>query len=72
MGTVERIRAGKFQSTRPARDATLANFDLRVKETVSIHAPRAGRDVGMKVNGMLYAMFQSTRPARDATSSGGR
>ncbi len=33
-----------FQSTRPARGATLIHNCLRAKDIVSIHAPRAGRD----------------------------
>jgi len=34
----------KFQSTRPARGATRLGDEDRVYCTVSIHAPRAGRD----------------------------
>src|SRR5271157_2385407 len=33
-----------FQSTRPARDATTMNPERAAELTVSIHAPRAGRD----------------------------
>jgi len=33
-----------FQSTRPARGATVFVFVAAVGDDVSIHAPRAGRD----------------------------
>ena len=79
-----------FQSTRPARDATvLVNFKpclvIRFNPRaprgtrhriwsgrswpvrVSIHAPRAGRDIRVNDQPTLDAAFQSTRPARDAT-----
>ncbi len=36
---------GMFQSTRPARGATSTSLPLNPKLLVSIHAPRAGRDV---------------------------
>ena len=35
---------GRFQSTRPVRGATFAAGRIRVLISVSIHAPRAGRD----------------------------
>ncbi len=38
-----------FQSTRPARGATEVHADMRMPWTVSIHAPRAGRDLYIKV-----------------------
>ena len=34
----------QFQSTRPARGATIVTLDLIRRSGVSIHAPRAGRD----------------------------
>ena len=34
-----------FQSTRPVRGATASLRDLPIRRFVSIHAPRAGRDV---------------------------
>ena len=33
-----------FQSTRPVRGATSLSSNLALKTTISIHAPRAGRD----------------------------
>ena len=36
-----------FQSTRPVRGATQCRSPLDDKITVSIHAPRAGRDVNL-------------------------
>ncbi len=58
----------RFQSTRPARDATggsrIVCWDARL---VSIHAPRAGRDLRRYAKAMKADAFQSTRPARDAT-----
>jgi len=79
-----------FQSTRPARDATCPDlrlpgharrFNPRAPRgtrhriwsgrswpvRVSIHAPRAGRDIRVNDQPTLDAAFQSTRPARDAT-----
>jgi len=57
-----------FQSTRPARAATAIRGSSATVNSVSIHAPRAGRDdrsAGAKEG---HAMFQSTRPARAATT----
>ena len=39
-----RVAAHVFQSTRPARGATTPPIALPVADSVSIHAPRAGRD----------------------------
>ena len=33
-----------FQSTRPARGATLNELDIDFSQIISIHAPREGRD----------------------------
>ena len=55
-----------FQSTRPARGATLGYCSRTCSFPVSIHAPRAGRDTWVKVMEKIL-VFQSTRPARGAT-----
>ncbi len=57
-----------FQSTRPVRDATFLVSLFLISLSVSIHAPRAGRDDVLVNLGALRAKFQSTRPVRDATS----
>ena len=36
---------GKFQSTRPVRGATHIKIGVSPSVTISIHAPRAGRDM---------------------------
>ncbi len=36
---------------------------------VSIHAPRAGRDVAMRAKACMERLFQSTRPVRGATAA---
>ena len=57
-----------FQSTRPARGATVADF-LRLRpEIISIHAPREGRDHAYSSCERGTNEFQSTRPARGATA----
>ena len=58
-----------FQSTPPARGATLSDA-LSCKVTqISIHAPREGGD-DRSPRGALYSRkFQSTPPARGATAS---
>ena len=38
------------------------------KLTVSIHAPRAGRDDNLLTDNAEHQVFQSTRPARGATT----
>ena len=56
-----------FQSTRPVRGATKQFAHFLIRQRVSIHAPRAGRDYEIKyLNNIDYA-FQSTRPVRGAT-----
>ena len=56
-----------FQSTLPARGATM---DIRTKwifPDISIHAPRTGSDVYIWRYGRSLSAFQSTLPARGAT-----
>ena len=57
-----------FQSTRPARGATTSPTRDRRASFVSIHAPRAGRDVIDEFSSVVDRTFQSTRPARGATT----
>src|ERR1017187_4060088 len=58
-----------FQSTRPARGATQQLSVMAAGLIVSIHAPRAGRDLIPGVEIGDRNAFQSTRPARGATGS---
>jgi len=62
-----RFYASGFQSTRPARGATLPYPPSRPSARVSIHAPRAGRDRADERRVGNEGQFQSTRPARGAT-----
>ena len=63
------IRALKeFQSTRPVRGATSTVIIPPHPLTISIHAPRAGRDPLHTVPESAIIIFQSTRPVRGATS----
>ena len=57
----------RFQSTRPVRGATNGGQPSGVLETISIHAPRAGRDVRFFIHRKILLVFQSTRPMRGAT-----
>jgi len=61
----------RFQSTRPARGATLVRRHECHYIRVSIHAPRAGRDGSYPHSTRSFLRFQSTRPARGATICGG-
>ena len=57
----------RFQSTRPVRGATKDRGQPAGFGGISIHAPRAGRDL-MKIRLFLIVRkFQSTRPVRGAT-----
>ncbi len=62
--------AEAFQSTRPVRGATLWNAGTWQRLHVSIHAPRAGRDVAVPTTIGSGTLFQSTRPVRGATKRG--
>ena len=57
----------KFQSTLPARGATRRFPSLRTRRGISIHAPRTGSDLALRVLQILHELFQSTLPARGAT-----
>ncbi len=54
------------RAPRGARPGAYRRFELSSR--VSIHAPRAGRDVARAVRCTVVAAFQSTRPARGATT----
>ena len=56
-----------FQSTRPARGATIDNYCKNPYKLISIHAPREGRDAPPVPKKVITPLFQSTRPARGAT-----
>ena len=56
-----------FQSTRPAWGATAPSRSSSVRASVSIHAPRVGRDPAGPSCGSDVRTFQSTRPAWGAT-----
>ncbi len=57
-----------FQSTRPVRGATTRRGQKRGRAPISIHAPRAGRDLRSLQRHVKARIFQSTRPVRGATS----
>ena len=56
-----------FQSTRPAWGATPALRQQALTSSISIHAPRMGRDVYVRSVTPSTKGFQSTRPAWGAT-----
>ena len=57
----------KFQSTLPARGATLQKISTGKMELISIHAPRTGSDNYWYDKLQNINLFQSTLPARGAT-----
>ena len=59
-----------FQSTLPAREATMLLLNLKLSGIISIHASREGSDGTTEQQFQEYLRFQSTLPAREATSSG--
>ena len=59
----------KFQSTLPARGATISKESARKFMRISIHAPRTGSDAERKLREVGRQGFQSTLPARGATKS---
>ena len=56
-----------FQPTRPLRGATDIFCSSVWIETISTHAPLAGRDSSIWVLFLLLSIFQPTRPLRGAT-----
>ena len=59
-----------FQSTPPARGATLVISTICTELAISIHAPREGGDRNDAVSLHKFHRFQSTPPARGATRCG--
>ena len=57
----------KFQSTHPARGATICGASPYPVKCISIHAPREGCDFSFLLNLEVGEKFQSTHPARGAT-----
>ena len=60
-------RLSAFQSTPPARGATSLRRADRVRQYISIHAPREGGDAVTVLEMSSISVFQSTPPARGAT-----
>ena len=56
-----------FQSTPPARGATLDFLGTVLDFIISIHAPREGGDAIACMTVLVISIFQSTPPARGAT-----
>ena len=63
----EGIRGFLFQSTRPVRGGTCPLCRPYPYGRISIHPPRAGRDVPRGCCVTVAAKFQSTRPVRGGT-----
>ena len=61
---------GIFQSTLPARGATVHHLHRVKRIVISIHAPRTGSDSACNGSSQGDHAFQSTLPARGATSTG--
>ena len=59
----------EFQSTHPARGATVQLDPLNAAVQISIHAPREGCDALLSIWTRPNRRFQSTHPARGATDS---
>ena len=57
----------EFQSTLPARGATVIRRELQIARQISIHAPCTGSDLAGKRGEETSILFQSTLPARGAT-----
>ena len=66
--TLNICQARRFQSTRPVRGGTISSTALRTSTSISIHPPRAGRDIHNAAKIGLKLEFQSTRPVRGGTS----
>jgi len=59
-----------FQSTRPARGATISILFNRTHKPVSIHAPRAGRDIGsLSQRYSVNVSIHAPRAGRDCRRS---
>ena len=67
-GSSRSREAAKFQSTLPARGATVRRDVPPPCVAISIHAPRTGSDCAGAFSSSTRARFQSTLPARGATT----
>ena len=65
----DRVQHGDtgFQSTRPVRGGTVCCGKPHPVHRISIHPPRAGRDVVWYGLNWSFELFQSTRPVRGGT-----
>ena len=65
------IRFCEFQSTRPVWGATLLFFCDNIPESVSIHAPRVGRDRCVSgIDVVIYVSIHAPRVGRDIGARG--
>ena len=64
-------RSAGFQSTLPARGATIYKYSDVLATPISIHAPRTGSDAVCGAYCFALSRFQSTLPARGATGTFG-
>ena len=63
-----RVKHPVFQSTRPVRGETRHVPETDVGSRISIHSPRAGRDLRGSCAQRIISSFQSTRPVRGETA----
>ena len=61
--TMNLLDTNTFQSTRPARGATIMGEGGLISKVISIHAPREGRD--KELTRMTYADFISIHAPRE-------
>ena len=59
-----------FQSTRPVQGATEVGHQLHHRTGISIHAPRAGRDLDIKIGRRVDYNFNPRAPCRARQVSG--
>ena len=61
------VRAAQFQSTRPVRGATMGQAAREADGWISIHAPRAGRDIYLvpQVGVLFVISIHAPRAGRD-------
>ena len=62
LGSIDHCTICGFQSTRPVRGATAERCHRRGDGTISIHAPRAGRDLVVSSNSALPGNFNPRAP----------
>ena len=65
------VRAAQFQSTRPVRGATMGQAAREADGWISIHAPRAGRDIYLvpQVGVLFVISIHAPRAGRDFVTS---